>query len=276
MSKHLHKAVKPHHRVQSSGNGRQPWKKNDYQAVNEGDKGSASRFWALWLLLVRAAVVTYRRPRAMISRGQSTFGNTQSPFISAGSHYTKGICTGPALPSAVLFRHLGCRRTDNQADRHSPFLVINTTHWLPSSVLQVTYKSHTTNRTAYECAKIPQQSRLRNCRKQIWVKSVTALKTIITHPFPVARAITWSLSPGTMDRPATHTLQVWGFLKSWPESQHSSQPPPPHMGSLCPWRGQELPPPRCSVCLLPSICFPHKRKLGRRWTGATWSQPPSV
>lgn len=67
-------------------------------------------------------------------------------------------------------------------------------------------------------AKLPQQSRLGNCRRQIWIKIVTVLKSIITHPFPVARDNPWGLSPGPKDRPATHTKQVWGFLKRWPES----------------------------------------------------------
>lgn len=85
------KQWKSYHRVQSSGNGRQPWERSYYQAVNECDKGSASPFYALWLLLVRAAVVTYRCPGAMISKGQSSFGIAQSPHISTGSHYTKDI-----------------------------------------------------------------------------------------------------------------------------------------------------------------------------------------
>lgn len=99
------KQWKPCHRVQSSGNGRQPWKRNDYQAVNEGDKGSASPFWALGLLLVRAAVVTYRCPRAVISTAKAALGMPRALTCPQAPRTQKALSL--ALPIAVPFTSPG-------------------------------------------------------------------------------------------------------------------------------------------------------------------------
>lgn len=90
-----------HHREQSSGNGRQPWKRNDHQAVNECDKEVPALFrlfgYCGYLQVSKAAL---GMPRALTSQQATTTQQAQPCPVLCSSH------------------HLPSPRTDNQADRH--------------------------------------------------------------------------------------------------------------------------------------------------------------